>query len=78
DQYVLYAHKAYKFAKYIQRCAEVQLYSDLPPSEVQAIHLIPCNEPQRTICEWLKEEPNARILFLDEANKLALVRQSSQ
>ena len=74
NKYHLFEHKPYRFMKLIDRLKTVWFYTSIPPSTVTNIHLKPCNEPQDVIDSWLVEKPDARILVVDEANKLLLTR----
>jgi nickel-dependent lactate racemase len=71
--YRLYQHKAYKFADLLQRIEVLSVTSLLPPEDVRAAHLEPAPDPQETIRGWLREDPAARILFFDEANRLCVL-----
>ena len=72
EKYHLYEHKAYKFAELLKRVAHVRLFSKLDPDTVRAAHLDVVEDPQSVIEEWIKEDPNVRILVLDKGNKIAV------
>ena len=70
--YVLYSHKPYKFAVLIRRLRRIWMHTQIPDPLVEAAHLHPAHAPQRVVDGWLAEQPDARILFIDGANKVAL------
>jgi nickel-dependent lactate racemase len=70
--YRLYQHKAYKFAELIARIQGLHLTSRLTDDAVRAIHLIPERDPQALVDRWIRSDPNARIAFFDEANRLCV------
>ena len=72
QDYVLYSHKPYKFALLIRRLRRVWMHTQIPDDLVEAAHLRPAPEPQAVVDGWLAENPEARILFIDGANKIAL------
>jgi nickel-dependent lactate racemase len=71
-EYHLYEHKAYKFAELLKRVSRVRLYSKLDQDTVEAAHLEHVEDPQSVIDEWIKEDPDVRILVLDKGNKIAV------
>lgn len=71
-EYHLYEHKAYKFAKLLKRVSRVLLYSKLDKETVHAAHLEGVEDPQNVIDEWIKEDPDVKILVLDKGNKIAV------
>jgi nickel-dependent lactate racemase len=71
-EYHLYEHKAYKFAELLKRVSQVRLYSKLEQEKVEAAHLEFVKDPQMVIDEWIKEDPNVKILVLDKGNKIAI------
>ncbi|MFX1560684.1 MAG: lactate racemase domain-containing protein [Promethearchaeota archaeon] len=71
-KYHLYEHKAYKFAELLKRVARIRLYSKLNQETVEAAHLEMVKDPQAVIDEWLKEDPEVKILVLDKGNKIAV------
>ena len=74
NEYKLYSHKPYKFARLIQRLQRIHIYSQIPDDLIRAAHLFPAHDPQAIINNWLAAEPNARITIVDGANKIALYR----
>ncbi|MFN8179309.1 MAG: lactate racemase domain-containing protein [bacterium] len=70
--YRLYQHKAYKFAELIARIEGLHLTSRLTDDAVRAIHLIPERDPQALVDGWIRSDPDARIAFFDEANRLCV------
>ena len=71
-EYHLYEHKAYKFAELMKRVQRVRLYSTLDDETAQAVHLDPVQDPQAVIDEWIKDNPDVKILVLDKGNKIAV------
>jgi nickel-dependent lactate racemase len=72
QDYVLYSHKPYKFAVLIRRLRRIWMHTQIPDPQVEAAHLHPTHDPQAVVDAWLAEQPAARILFIDGANKVAL------
>jgi nickel-dependent lactate racemase len=72
QDYVLYSHKPYKFAVLIRRLRRIWMHTQIPDPQVEAAHLYPAHDPQAVVDGWLAEEPEARIIFVDGANKVAL------
>lgn len=70
--YVLYSHKAVKFARMMLGLDRLALHSALDAAAVAAIHLEPAPDPQATLDRWLTERPDARVLVFDQANRLAV------
>lgn len=80
-EYVLYSHKAWKFADYLSGLAKVSLVSSLAPAEVRSIHLEPvAAEKVSSVLErWQREAgPDDRVLAVDDASKLLLVAGRDQ
>jgi len=74
QDYVLYSHKPYKFAVMIRRLRRIWMHSQIPDNVIEAAHLHPTRDPQAVVDGWLAEQPEARIIFVDGANKVALVQ----
>lgn len=75
EKYVLYSHKAWKFADYLTGVERVSLLSSLPRAEVESIHLTPVDAAgaQAVLDRWQREaNPEDRVLVVDDASKLAL------
>jgi nickel-dependent lactate racemase len=72
QDYVLYSHKPYKFAVMIRRLRRIWMHSQIPDPLIEAAHLCPTRDPQAIVDGWLAEQPEARIIFVDGANKVAL------
>jgi nickel-dependent lactate racemase len=72
QDYVLYSHKPYKFAVLIRRLRRIWMHTQIPDDLVEAAHLHPAHDPQAVVDDWLAERPEARILLVDGANKVAL------
>jgi nickel-dependent lactate racemase len=73
ERYVLYSHKAYKFARLLQDTAAIHMATDLPAEQVEAAHMRKVADPQALVDRWLAES-DGRILVNPYANKLALYR----
>ncbi|MFX1474070.1 MAG: lactate racemase domain-containing protein [Promethearchaeota archaeon] len=74
EKYVLYSHKAGKFAELIQRVRKIWICSTLSAQQVEAVHLSPTSTPQKIVDDWIRTNPDAQILAFDEANKIAVYR----
>lgn len=72
QDYVLYSHKPYKFAVLIRRLRRIWMHTQIPDPLVEAAHLHPAPDPQAVVDAWLAEQPDARIIVIDGANKVAL------
>lgn len=72
QDYVLYSHKPYKFALMIRRLRRIWMHTQIADDLVEAAHLYPTPDPQAVVDGWLAEQPEAKILFIDGANKVAL------
>ncbi|MHA1309370.1 MAG: nickel-dependent lactate racemase [Candidatus Helarchaeota archaeon] len=71
NEYVLYSHKAFKFAKLLKK-VKIWIKSSLNSEIVEKIHLISINDPQKVIDNWVKNDPNAQIYVCDKGSKLAI------
>jgi hypothetical protein len=76
EQYVLYSHKAYKFATMLRRLRCLRIYTELDRQTVRAAHMEKADSPQAVVDRWL-EESEEPILMVDDANRLALYRCSA-
>jgi len=70
--YRLFSHKPYKFAQLIARLRRIWLYSQISDGIVESIHLSPAPQPQEVVDGWLAGEPQAQIMVVNGANKVAL------
>lgn len=73
-KYHLYEHKAFKFAELMKKVSRIRLYSKLDRKTVEAAHLEQVEDPQSVIDEWIKEDPDVKILVFDQGNKIAVYR----
>ena len=64
-------YKAYRFKRLLKKI-HVYGYSSLDHSLLNAINIEPANDPQDIIDKWLAKDPNAKILVIDKANKMAI------
>jgi nickel-dependent lactate racemase len=71
DGYVLYSHKAYKFAHLIRSLRAVHMMTELPGEQVEAAHMRTADDPQAIIDRWLADYDD-EILIATCANKVAL------
>lgn len=76
SKYRLFNHKAYKFAQLIKRLHRIWMYSQIPDDLIKAAHLYPAHDPQVIVDGWLTDDPNAKIIVVDGANKIALYPQT--
>ncbi len=72
SQYKLFSHKAYKLARLIKRLRRIWMYSQITDNIIEAAHLHPTNQPQAVVNGWLAQDPTAKIIVVDGANKIAL------
>lgn len=77
QHYVLYSHKAYKFATMLKSLSKVYIFTELDEQTVRAAHMIKAGSPQDVVDEWL-ESSEAPILIVDDANRLALYPERAQ
>lgn len=71
SRYVLYSHKAYKFAQFIQAVERISMVTELPRAQVEAAHMAKAEDPQAVVDRWLKDSDEP-ILVTTHANKVAL------
>ena len=72
NQYKLFSHKPWRFSTLIRRLKRLWLYSEIDNSEIEKIHMAPCDDPQAVVDGWLAENPQEKILIVDSANKVLL------
>jgi hypothetical protein len=60
----------------IRRLRRLWVHSEISADALQAAHLYPTDDPQAVVDTWLTERPDARILIVDGANKIALRTKS--
>jgi hypothetical protein len=56
----------------IRRLRRIWMHTQIDDPLVEAAHIYPTHDPQATVDGWLAEQPDARIIFVDGANKVAL------
>lgn len=71
-KYVLYSHKAYKFARLIDRVSVIGMHTGLDRETVEKIHLKYVADPRAFVREELKKNPNITINIVNDGNKIAL------
>jgi len=65
------AQKAYKVAKYFQRIGKLYLYTDYADKELLAKgRFLTADNPQAIIDEWIRQDPDAKILFFEGGAKI--------
>ncbi len=72
-QYVLYSHKAYKFARLLQSVRRLYMVTDLSEEQVGAAHMEKVEDAQQVVDRWLRESDEP-IVINARANKVALYR----
>jgi hypothetical protein len=70
--YVLYSHKAYRFARMIRSLGAVRMLTDLPDDVVAAAHMKKAEDAQSVVDRWLADS-GSPILITPHANKTALL-----
>ncbi|TET10147.1 DUF2088 domain-containing protein [Candidatus Aerophobetes bacterium] len=70
--YRLYKQKAYKMAYFMGKVSKIWLYSELDDNIVEAAHLYLAKNPQEIVNQWIKNDPQGKILVFKQANKLAI------
>jgi nickel-dependent lactate racemase len=78
SEYKLYSHKPYKFAQMFKRLRRIWIHSQMPDDLLAAAHLHPARDPQAVVDGWLAEQPDAKIMVVDGANKIALYAAQSR
>ena len=69
-KYVMYAHKTVRFVELMDRLTALHVVSALPAGTFPAGRMTACADPQEIVARWVEE--GETILFVDEANKLAI------
>lgn len=70
--YKMYTHKVYKFAQLINRTNRIYLYSLLSDQQISEIHLIPVNNVQILVNNWIEEDTTCKINIFLDGNKTAV------
>ncbi|GAB4332320.1 MAG: nickel-dependent lactate racemase [Calditrichia bacterium] len=71
-QYVLYSHKAYKFAELMLKTRQIFVTTGLPKAELEKIHLIKAEDPQAIVDGLVRENPDLTVNIVTDGNKIAL------
>ena len=71
-RYELYSHKAYKFAELIRKRASIEIYTELGDDVLTKAHMSKADDPQAVMDRWIREDPRCKIMFFDDASKLAV------
>lgn len=69
-KYVMYAHKTVRFVQLMDRLSALHVVSTLPAGTFPAGRMTACSDPREVVARWINE--GETILFVDEANKLAI------
>jgi len=69
--YVLYSHKAYKFAKLLKSVRRLYMFTELDERQVQAVHMRKVAHAQDVVDEWLRQSSEP-ILISPHAGRTAL------
>ncbi len=72
DTYHLYEHKAYKFADLMRNVSSIKMYTNLDKETVEKVHIAKVEDPQKVVDDWIKEDPDVKIIVLDKGNKIAV------
>jgi nickel-dependent lactate racemase len=75
-KYVLYSHKAYKFARLMQQTRTIAMVTALEREVIEKIHLQYVDDPQEFVNKLLAEKPDLTINIVNDGNKIALHRSS--
>jgi nickel-dependent lactate racemase len=75
--YQLFSHKPIRFIQLIGRLKQFAMVSELPSTLIGQMHMQPCQCPQTMVDAWIEENPTAKILIVDGANKLLLTPADS-
>jgi len=76
QEYIMYSHKAYKFARLIDRCSFIGIHTRLSKSEVERIHLTFVDDPVKLVKKELEANPNVTFNLVNDGNKIALHARS--
>ncbi|MCK5303332.1 MAG: hypothetical protein KAJ96_09345, partial [Candidatus Thorarchaeota archaeon] len=71
-RYHLYEHKAFKFAELLKNLSNIRMFTELDRETVESAHLDKAEDPQAVVDEWISNDPDVKILVLDQGNKLAI------
>jgi len=74
-KYIMFSHKAVKFVEMMRRLKSLRVVSALPPGTFPAGGMEACTAPQDQVAEWVAR--GERILFVDDANKLAVTLRTA-
>ncbi|MBD3183023.1 DUF2088 domain-containing protein [Candidatus Poribacteria bacterium] len=66
-----HTYKAYRFKRMLQK-VKILGYSALDDDILKSVNIQPVDDPQAVLDQWLKDDPYAKILAVDKANKLAV------
>jgi len=72
DDYKLFSHKPYKFAKMITELGKIWVYSEIEDEILVRAHLYPTADPQEVVNNWIAENGDIKINIVDGGNKVGL------
>ena len=72
-RYVMFGHKAVRFAQLMDRLSALHVTSSLPAGTFPAGRMTACADPGLVVAAWVRR--GDRILFIDEANKQAVTAE---
>jgi nickel-dependent lactate racemase len=76
-KYIMYSHKAYKFARLIDQCNFLGVHTRLSKKDIESIHLSYVSNPVLWVANELKAQPNLSINLVNDGNKIALHTRNS-
>lgn len=76
DDYKLFSHKPYNFARLIVRLRNLYIYTGLGHDIIDPVHLKKVQDPQKIVDGWIAEKPDVTISVYDGANKLAVYAEN--
>jgi len=71
-KYIMYSHKAYKFAMMMTRFSFIGLKSAIDDDTVEGIHIVPIKDTQKLINSWLSSNSDLTFNLIDDGNKIAV------
>ncbi len=72
ENYTLYIHKPIRLWRLIQETQFLGMKTALAPNLLQNIHIAPVGDVQKTLEQWIRENPEITINVVKDGNKLAL------
>jgi nickel-dependent lactate racemase len=72
NEYKMYLHKTYKFARLIKQTKMIYVKSTLENKQISDIHLAPVDNAQKVVDFWLSQRKDCTINILTQGNKVAV------